>query len=368
MNAWYRIDNVTDVFSPALLVYPERIEQNLRHMLEIAGGPARLRPHIKTHKLPEIVALQLRHGITRVKCATIAEAEMAAAAGATDVLLAYQPVGPNIRRLLALAAAYPRTRFAAVADDAATIRVIGAAASAAGRTLELLADLDCGMHRTGVASPAEAVALYRLLETTPGIRAGGLHAYDGHICDHDPAARRRATDAAITTVRAVRDALQQSGARLPRIVAGGTPTFPFWAAEPGVECSPGTCVLWDAGYAAALPDLPFVPAAAVLTRVVSKPGGNRVCLDLGYKAIAAEGPHPRVQFPDIPDAAAVGHNEEHLVIETARAAELAVGDAVYGIPRHICPTVALHAEAVVVRAGAAAERWRVVARDRMLSC
>src|SRR4029450_411009 len=101
--AWYTVENVADIPSPALLVYPDRVDQNIRRMIEIAGGAERLRPHMKTNKLREVVRMHLDRGITRFKCATIAEAEMAAAAGAPDVLLAYQPVRPKVRRLVQLA-------------------------------------------------------------------------------------------------------------------------------------------------------------------------------------------------------------------------------------------------------------------------
>ena len=94
MTDWWRIDNVAEIPSPALLVYPDRAEENLRRLIAMAGGPARLRPHMKTHKLPEIARMHVALGLTRVKCATIAEAEMLADAGLDDILLAYQPVGP----------------------------------------------------------------------------------------------------------------------------------------------------------------------------------------------------------------------------------------------------------------------------------
>ena len=154
---------------------------------------------------------------------------------------------------------------------------------------------------------------------------------------------------------------------MPRIVAGGTPSFPVHARHEDLECSPGTCVFWDAGYSSGLPDLDFLYAVVLLTRVVSKPGGRRICLDLGHKAVASENPHPRAVFPDLPDANAVGHSEEHLVLETDRATDLAVGDVLYAIPWHVCPTVALHDVAVAVRDGRAAETWAVTARTRTLS-
>src|SRR3954468_886232 len=114
---WYLVSNAIEVPSPSLLVYVERAKENIRRMIEIAGGPERLRPHIKTHKMPALIEEQLRAGIQKFKCATIAEAEMAAAAGAPDVLLAMQPVGPNIRRLIHLIAAFPATKFGAILDD-----------------------------------------------------------------------------------------------------------------------------------------------------------------------------------------------------------------------------------------------------------
>jgi len=126
-------------------------------------------------------------------------------------------------------------------------------------------------------------------------------------------------------------------------------------------------VLWDYGYGSAFTDLDFLIAALVLTRVVSKPGPNRLCLDLGHKAIASENPAPRVQFPEIPDAIAIGHSEEHLVIETSQAASFAPGDCIFGIPRHICPTVALYSEATVISKGRATDKWRVTARERRLT-
>ena len=110
----------------------------------------------------------------------------------------------------------------------------------------------------------------------------------------------------------------------------------------------------------------FLPAVLVLTRVISKPGANLLCLDLGHKAMASEGPHPRVQLLGLPTRA-VGHSEEHLILETDRAAEYPVGSCFYGIPWHVCPTVALHQEAVVIRNGRADERWQVVGRARRIT-
>ena len=291
---------------------------------------------------------------------------MAAAAGAGDILLAYQPVGPNVDRFLDLSARFGSVRFSCLADNAGSIGNLSDAAARASTRIEVVLDLDIGQHRTGVAPGEQALNLYRLIASLPALSPGGLHAYDGHIHDTDVSARAAACEAAYAPVEVLRRKIERAGLPVPRVVAGGTPTFPMHARREGVECSPGTCVFWDAGYARNLPDLDFLPAAVLLTRVVSKPAANRLCLDLGHKAVAAEMPHPRVVFLELTDAKPVMHSEEHLVIESAQADRFAVGDGLHGIPWHICPTVAWHDEVVVVRNGRAEERWKVTARGRSL--
>ena len=367
MSEWFHVANVGDVASPALLLYPGRIRENIRRMLRIARGPARLRPHIKTHKLAELVRMQLEEGITKFKCATIAEAEMAAGAGAVDVLIAYPLVGPNVERLLALTRKFPATKFSCIADDAGAIRSLAATFSKCPAPLAVLLDVDCGQHRTGVEPGPKALELYRLIASSPGLEPGGLHVYDGHIQEPDLAKRTALCAAAFAPVKSFCGELRAAGLAVPRVVAGGSPTFPIHAQDETFECSPGTCVLWDFGYGEKFADLDFQVAALVLTRVVSHPGANRLCLDLGYKAIAAENPPPRVQFLNLPDAMAIAHSEEHLVVETVRAGEFAVGDCLFGVPRHICPTVALYSEAVVIHEGRATERGRITARERRIT-
>lgn len=365
---WYEIQNVDEVPSPALLVYSDRIGQNIERMIAIAGHPARLRPHIKTHKTPELIRLQIDRGITKFKCSTIAEAEMAASAGVEDILLAYQPVGPNVSRFLHLTRWFGSVRFSCLVDNIEAIRELASAAESSSNPIEALLDLDIGQHRTGIAPNAQAFEIYRLIvASAPSLKPGGLHAYDGHISDTDVEQRAAACEAAFAPVEILRRKLEREGLPVPRVVAGGTPTFPMHARRENIECSPGTCIFWDAGYARKLPDLNFLPAAVLLTRVVSKPTPTRICLDLGHKAVASEMPHPRVIFLNLDDATPVVHSEEHLVLETPHAEKFAVGDCLYGIPWHICPTVALHSELVVVRNARAAERWKVAARDRALT-
>lgn len=364
---WYEIENVAELATPVLVVYPDRVEENLRRMIRRAGGVGRLRPHVKTHKMPDVVRRKLAFGITKFKCATIAEAEMLAACGAPDVLLAYQPVGPNAARLAQLAAKFPATRFSTVADDACAVSALASAVAQVGASVEVLLDLDVGMHRSGIAPGAEAVELYRQVAASPGLRPGGLHVYDGHIRATDLATRTGETASAFGAVDSLVTELTVAGLPVPRIVSGGTPTFPVHASRADVECSPGTCVFWDQAYATRFPDLDFLPAALLVTRVISRPTANRLCLDLGYKAVSPDNPDPRVHLLDLPEAKAVVHSEEHLAIETSRAAEFRVGDVLYGVPWHVCPTVALHAAAATIEDRRATGSWPIVARDRKLS-
>jgi D-serine deaminase-like pyridoxal phosphate-dependent protein len=393
-DEWFEVDGVVRIASPAILIYRERVEENLSRMVAMAGEAQKLRPHIKSHKMREMIELQLALGITKFKCATIAEAEMAAEAGVADLMLAYQPVGPAVGRVMELIRSFPATKFSVICDDEGAIRDLGeknhrwpqidtnekakgaralplpigwGEGQGEGNEIEVLLDIDLGYHRTGVPAGAKAVELYRLIDSLPGLRAGGLHAYDGHITNTDPATRAAECEAAFAPVAALKRDLVQAGLPVPRVVAGGTPTFPFHAKRPEVECSPGTCVFWDASYLKKFPDLKFLPAALVLTRVVSKPGTNRLCLDLGHKAIASEMPHPRVDFLNLTDAKAVTHSEEHLVIETAQAGEFDVGDCLYGLPWHVCPTVALHSAAVVIEQGKVVGEWKVAARERRIT-
>src|SRR5438094_485765 len=163
MDPRYRVADLGSVPSPALLFFADLIRHNLRTAIDMAGGPTRLRPHVKTHKTREIVRLCLDAGVTKHKCATVAEAEMVASCGAPDVLLAYNPVGPNCARVARLARAYPKTRFAVTADHPAPVRALADAVAAEGVTLDVLLDVDVGQHRTGIAPGPDAVALYELI-------------------------------------------------------------------------------------------------------------------------------------------------------------------------------------------------------------
>jgi D-serine deaminase-like pyridoxal phosphate-dependent protein len=366
----YAIADTSSIISPGLVIFRDLVEANLAEMIRVAGSPARLRPHCKTHKMREIAQLQLACGITKHKCATIAEAEMLAEAGVKDIFLAYNPVGPNIRRVAQFVTRFPDVKFAVTADHPGPVAALGDALASAGKTVDVLLDIDCGMHRTGIAIGAAARKLYQQIATTKGLKPGGLHLYDGHNHQQDVTERRAAALAVWKPAAAFRDELEAAGLPVPRIVAGGTASFPIFASlqDPAQELSPGTIVFHDWGYSEMYPDQHFTPAALLLTRVISRPTSDRVTLDLGYKAVASDPPAgSRMIFPDVPDAKAVLQNEEHLVIQTREADRFQPGDELLAIPRHICPTCALHKQVYVVSGGRLIGTWQVAARDRVLT-
>ncbi len=370
MNPIYTIRDVSSIFSPALLFYKDLIRRNIARAIEIAGSPSRLRPHAKTHKTREIIQLELEAGITKHKCATLAEAEMLASCGVLDVLLAYPVVGPNCRRLARLAEAFPKTRFAVLADHPQGIQQLSEAMIAAGQTVDVLVDIDVGMHRTGVSPDEKAATLYEMIGRLPGLKPGGIHAYDGHNNQESLSDREAAVRTQFSPVLTFRRALEKRGLAVPRLVVGGTPTFSVCARLdwPELECSPGTFVLHDHGYSTRYPDLGFTPAALLLTRVISKPVANRLTLDLGYKAVASDPPAgKRCILLNVPDHQAVLQSEEHFVVETPAAGRFALGDVIYAMPTHICPTCAMHRQAHVVENGQIADRWDIAARDRILT-
>jgi D-serine deaminase-like pyridoxal phosphate-dependent protein len=367
----YLLANVAEVFSPALVFHPKLIAQNIRTVIAAAGGPDRLRPHVKTHKTAEVVQMQLLAGVTKHKCATVAEAEMLAAAGAPDVLISYPLIGPNVHRLTKLIAKFPCTAFSSIVDHPNHLAQLTDALATAGQTIDVLIDLNVGMNRTGVPLGEAADALYAKIAAGPHTRPGGFHAYDGHNNAEPPADRQNAARSTLSKVLGMREEHERAGRPVPRIVAGGTPGFPAYAAirdVPGLECSPGTYVLHDLGYGSKYPDLGITPAAVLVTRVVSRPTPNRVTLDLGNKSVAADPPMPkRVYLLDFPDYTIVTHSEEHLVVETAEADRYSPGDVVYAIPSHVCPTVALHREVLVAEDNRVVGKWAVTARDRVLT-
>lgn len=363
---WYSVSNLSTVDTPALLVYPERIEENIALAVRMAGGYTdKLRPHVKTHKMLEITRMMLGAGIRKFKCATIAEAEMLAMSGAPDVLLAYQPVGPKVLRLLKLIGTYPYVHFSCLVDDEENARYLAYAAQQYEVRLNIFIDLNVGMNRTGI-QPEKAPQLVEKIMQLENLQIVGLHSYDGHIYDTDLNVRKEKADQAFLMTERIYQQIQPLFPYPLVIVMGGTPTFPIHIHREHCECSPGTFVLWDRGYADLFPDQAFQYAALVITRVISIIDETHICIDLGYKSVAAESPLPRVYFLNAPEAIPEKQSEEHLVLAVPDSSQYALGDVFYGVPSHICPTVALYAKAGVIRTRNYSNIWDIIARNRTI--
>jgi len=279
---WYIIKDVDKLDTPALVVYPARVKQNIAKAIGVVDNIDRLRPHVKTHKSKDVTLLMLEAGISKFKCATIAEAEMLAMCKAPDVLLAYQPIGPKLDRFVQLILSYPDTKFSCLIDNTVAASEISEAAIQNKIKVSVYIDLNVGQDRTGI-KPENALKLYTDCAALTGINIIGLHAYDGHIHDADFETRTKQCNAGFEPVEKLKIDLLEKGYPEPIIIAGGSPTFPIHAKRKNIECSPGTFVYWDRGYGTAFKEQPFLPAALVVTRVISLPDETKLCLDLGHK-------------------------------------------------------------------------------------
>ncbi|MGB5428280.1 D-TA family PLP-dependent enzyme [Eudoraea sp.] len=363
---WYELDNPEEIVSPSLLVYPDRIEKNIALMISMIGDVSRLRPHIKTHKTAEIIKMQMQHGIQKFKCATIAEAELLAQCGAKDILLALQPVGANLNRLFQLITTYPNSVFSTIVDNEIIVGLISKMAASNEIIVALFLDLNTGMNRTGIEPNDHAVELFKQITEDPNLEARGLHAYDGHIRDTDIKIRKKVCDAAFSLVLNLKNKIEALGLEVKTLVMGGSPSFPIHAARKDVETSPGTTLLWDERYGTSFKDMPFLQAAVLITRIISKPKEGVICLDLGHKAIAPEMNFPRVKIFGLEDAEQTGQSEEHLVLYYAKSETLKIGDIFYAIPMHICPTVAKYSKVLTVEDGKITGAWKIAARDHQM--
>lgn len=362
-QAWYEIENVNELDSPVLVVFPDRVKHNIQLAIDMIGDVSRLRPHIKTNKSPDVAKLMLNTGINKFKCATIAEAEMLAQCNAPDVLLAYQPLGPKLQRFVSLIKKYPSTKFSCLTDNISAADEQAAVFRSNNVSVPVFIDLNVGMNRTGIAPDGKAIELANHIHQTNGIILIGLHAYDGHIRDVDFTVKKQKCDETFNTVGKLNEQL-----KLPVIVMGGSPAFSVHSQRKNIECSPGTFVYWDKTYLDFCPEQNFLPAIVLVTRIISLPATNKICTDLGHKSVAAENEiSKRIFFLNAEGLKPVGQSEEHLVLETLESHSYKTGDVLYGIPYHVCPTVALYERVITVENGKATGEWRTVARDRKIS-
>ena len=363
---WFKLKNTHEISTPSLVVFPKRILHNIKLMIEIAGGTESLRPHIKTHKMSEIIKMQIDNGINKFKCATITEAELLAKSGAKDILLAIQPTGKNISRFISLIEIYPESLFSTIVDNEYSLNEINNRAKEKKISVPIWLDINNGMNRTGVEPNNEACNIFQKIASASNLNAKGLHVYDGHIRESDYSVRKHVCDNAFIHVLDLKKNIEKKGILIDKIIAGGTPTFPIHAKRENVEVSPGTSLLWDDRYGTAFEDLKFIHSAVLIGSIISKPSKDLLCINLGHKSVASEMDFPRLSFLNLKNTEQIGHSEEHLVVKCNESDKYPVGMICYSIPSHICPTVPKFSKVLTVDEGEVIGEWKVSARDNMI--
>jgi D-serine deaminase-like pyridoxal phosphate-dependent protein len=359
---WYDVENIEELDSPALLVYPDRVKHNINLAKDfVSGQTVRLRPHIKTHKCAYVIRLLMAAGITKVKCATISEAELALSEGIADVLIAYQPSGPKIRRIIHLKKKYDAS-ISCLLDNVESALELSRECTASGITLSCFIDINVGQNRTGIDINKFSDFLC-FCNSLKGIRVIGMHIYDGHIHDESLIIRKQKSDDILGYIFSE----QKKTSSSLTVVIGGTTTFPIYAKEEGLECSPGTFIYWDAGYASAYKEQKFEIAALVVCRLVSIINDHLLCLDLGYKSVSSENSlENRLCFLNR-KARVVKQYEEHLIVEVADVSIHRIGEVWYVIPVHICPTVALYDNIHLIEGHRFVGSQPIAARQRVIT-
>jgi D-serine deaminase-like pyridoxal phosphate-dependent protein len=358
-------EQVAQVPSPALLIDRRRVERNIDRMRAYVGDFRRLRTHVKTHKCSEIYKMQLAAGITKAKAATLPEVDMVVRAGGRDVVLAYALVGPNLERAVSFARQHPEVVFAALVDDPEAVRPLDTEAARQGVTFKLYVDVNPGMDRTGIALGAPAAQLARAIHAASHLHLSGLHMYDGHVHgDFETSlAAMQAPYAALTTL--VND-LRRAGCPVENVITAGSPAFlpAVQRFEVVDEVSPGTWIFWDATYNEMMPGF-FDIALCVLGRVISRPAADIMTLDTGSKAVSVDTGKPNCRILGLPEAEILGWSEEHLRVRLpATRCAVRVGETFYVVPQHVCTTVALYDEALIIDNGAIVDCWPIDARSR----
>ncbi|MBI2192124.1 MAG: DSD1 family PLP-dependent enzyme [Planctomycetes bacterium] len=355
--------DLRDIETPALLIDLDIFEANLERMAQFFRvRPAKLRPHIKTHKTPLIAHKQLAAGAIGITCAKLGEAEVMAHAGLHGILLANQVVGESkIRRLAQLAR---QTDLIVAADDPGNIREIGRAMTAAGAQLGMILEIDVGMKRCGVTPDTRCVELARLVTRTPGLTFRGIMGYEGHIVSKLPHEFRieecRKANARLVRARRL---IEKAGIPVEIVSAGGTGTYDVTGDNPGItEVQAGSYVFMDHVYHRVRPE--FGIALSVLSTIISRPTRRRGVIDGGLKTFSRGFDLPRAK--DCPGLNLWYISEEHGKIRlSGKACDLSVGDKVEFYAGHCCEAVNLHDRLYALRGGRLEAVWTIAARGKL---
>jgi D-serine deaminase-like pyridoxal phosphate-dependent protein len=365
----YRVSDIDNVLTPALVVYPEIIDSNIARTLRLLGGNGdRWRAHIKTAKLAYTLRMLVGRGIRNLKCATTLELLVACRSGAADVLLAYPMVGANALRVREIADQFPDVRISVLAEDEEQVR------QWQGCPVGIFLDINPGMNRTGVEqSHGDKVVRLARWVRGAGLEFRGLHYYDGQYGGLDERERTAAAHAGYDRLLELVIEIRRSGVSVPEVITAGTPTFPCSLTYKGFHggglihrVSPGTILYCDASSLAQLPgDYGYAPAVLVLTRVVSRPRNNIVTCDAGHKSVSADAGVPTCVVVGHPELMPLAPSEEHLPLDSREEMRRPqVGEALYLLPRHVCPTVNNFDSALLVRDGQITSVEEVSARGR----
>ena len=369
MKENFRFEGQHETITPQLVIDRTQLDRNTDHAIDMIGDVSRLWPHVKSHKMAAIVSRLMAKGIDKFKCATIAELEMVARAGASKALLAYPLVGVNIPRFLALQKAFPDTEVLALTDDVQQMHLMEEECRKTGEHISLLCDVNVGMNRTGIL-PDRIDSFFAESSKLDHVSLVGFHCYDGHRHEKELAQRKSHTDLTYAMIKEKIATLKQNGFDIRYLIMGGSPTFPCYAPYEDVYCSPGTIFINDAGYSASYADLDFPPAAAILTRVISNPAPGAFTLDLGYKGIASDPAGSRGVIVGLDNVEQQFQSEEHWAWRMKSGHEdecPVVGDELFVIPTHICPTSALYPYAIVIENGRIVDRYETTARNRKIT-
>ena len=348
--------------TPALVVDLELMERNIRLFQQpFAEVPAKIRPVVTSHLCPQIARRQLAAGgASGIAVATVGEAEVFAAAGFSDILLANQIVTrPKLRRLGALAV---DNRITVAVDSPGNVAQLSAAAGEAGGELGVLVEIEAGMGRCGVAPGADAVALGRAVEAAPGLRFAGIMATVPGPSGANPEEHRAQTRQRLQTALEAKDLMESAGLAVPSLSVGGAHCQPVAREFPAItEVRAGRYPLMDWRLQAHLPEL--APAAWVLATVISAPAAGMSVLDAGHKATGPDQGLPRL--PDLNGVAATRFSAEHGVIEFAEgAAALPPGAKARLIPYELGACLNQYDYLRAVRGGKLEGFWPLSARGK----
>jgi D-serine deaminase-like pyridoxal phosphate-dependent protein len=361
---------IEDLDTPALVVDLDILRQNLRRMADYCRQYGlRLRPHTKTHKIPEVARWQMEAGAVGITVAKVGEAEVMASAGLDDILIAYPVVGDaKLERLMALAA---EKRMTVALDSPEALDGTANAAERAGMCVGLLVECDLGMGRCGVQTPEEVIRLAQLAESRPGVHFEGILFYPGHIRT-SPERQLPLLQSMNEKLQSLLDALAKAGLACGVVSGGSTPAAFNSHLLPGMnEIRPGTYVFNDRNTmelgACDLADC----ALRVLVTVVSTAVPGKAMVDGGSKTFSSdrllngtkEGFGWVVEEPGIQFASMT---EEHGHLDVSQSERrLRVGDRLSIIPNHVCTCVNLHERIYFHRQGDILDELEIAGRGKL---